>query len=439
MSNILDLLNNDFTNFEERKFNAVDSLILCELAYVCMPSSIPKYNDDAYGVETVPLSELLRGEDFSTMFSSGSTKVDEFRRNLLLAVASSPRYRGMRVGEVLERFDESNIDDSREQQFAAVTFDLTDCVGSSCFVVAFRGTDNTLVGWKEDFNMAFQCPIPAQESAAEYLLSISRRVCKDSCKSGGIQKIFSNITDYFANLFNKKNNNKNSDLDNSDNKNSDLDKRNLEDSSDCDLSDNPKIFVVGHSKGGNMAAYAAMRLDAQDRSLGNHISKIYSMDGPSFGSDVVDPKVFSRVVSRIEKVVPQSAFIGLIMDTGVPYKVTTADSIGLMQHFGMYWQVKDGDFDYCNCVTPRALAVSKAANEWMMNLPFEERKRRIDSVYSIFSSLGYSTFDEMSSHWSEVVPKLLKIAMHMDSKTYELIRSVMSAFALANVPSDKEN
>ncbi|RIY18762.1 triacylglycerol lipase, partial [Gardnerella vaginalis] len=67
MSNILDLLNNDFTNFEERKFNAVDSLILCELAYVCMPSSIPKYNDDAYGVETVPLSELLRGEDFSTM------------------------------------------------------------------------------------------------------------------------------------------------------------------------------------------------------------------------------------------------------------------------------------------------------------------------------------------------------------------------------------
>ena len=429
MSNILDLLNNDFTNFKERKFNAVDSLILCELAYICMPESIPKYNDDSNALATVPLSELLRGEDFSSMFSSGSTKVDEFRKNLLLAVESSPRYRGMRVGEVLERFDESNIDDSCEQQFAAVTFDLTDCIGSSCFVVAFRGTDNTLVGWKEDFNMAFRCPVPAQESAAEYLFSISRRACKDSCKSGGIRGIFSSVGDYFANLFNKKSDFKNSDLDNSDNTNS----------NDCDLSDNPKIFVVGHSKGGNMAAYAAMRLDAQDRSLGNHINKIYSMDGPSFGSDVVDPKVFSRVVSRIEKVVPQSAFIGLIMDTGVPYKVTAADSIGLMQHFGMYWQVKDGDFDYCDCVTPRALAVSKAANEWMMNLPFEERKRRIDSVYSIFSSLGYSTFDEMSAHWSEVVPALLKIAMRMDSKTHELIRSVMSAFALASVPSDKEN
>ena len=418
MSNILDLLNNDFTNFEERKFNAVDSLILCELAYICMPESIPKYNDDSNSLATVPLSELLRGEDFSSMFSSGSTKVDEFRKNLLLAVASSPRYRGMRVGEALERFDESNIDDSREQQFAAVTFDLTDCVGSSCFVVAFRGTDNTLVGWKEDFNMAFRCPVPAQESAAEYLLSISRRACKDSCKSGGIRGIFSSVGDYFANLFNKK----------SDFKNSDLDKSNLENSNDCDLSDNPKIFVVGHSKGGNMAAYAAMRLDAENQQLGDLVSKIYSMDGPSFGSDVVDPKVFSRVVSRIEKVVPQSAFIGLIMDTGVPYKVTLADSIGLMQHFGMYWQVKDGDFDYCDHVTPRALAVSKAANDWMLNLPFEERKRRIDSVYNALTSLGYPTFDEISAHWSELLPKILSIATHMDSKTYELIRNIMSAF-----------
>ena len=188
-----------------------------------------------------------------------------------------------------------------------------------------------------------------------------------------------------------------------------------------------------------MAAYASMRLDAKNEELGNLISKIYSMDGPSFGSDVVDPAVFEHVSGRIEKVVPQSAFIGLIMDTGVPYKVTTADSIGLMQHFGMYWKVKNGDFDYCDCVTPRALAVSKAANEWMMNLPFEERKRRIDAVYKIFSDLGYPTFDEMYSHWSEVVPKLLKVAMHMDSKTHELIRSVMSAFALAGGSSDKKS
>lgn len=416
MSNILDLVSNDFTDFTNRKFNAVDALVFCELAYICMPDSIPKYDDDSDNLNTVPLCELLRGEDFSSMFSSGSAKVDDFRKSLLLAVAASPRYRGMRVGEVLERFDESKVDDSCEQQFAAVTFDLTDCVGYRCFVVAFRGTDNTLVGWKEDFNMAFRCPVPAQESAAEYLLSIARRVHKNYCNNSVNNNIFHRIFGYFANLFGKKT--EQADMSQSYTLQNDIVNQN----------NDSNIFVVGHSKGGNMAAYATMRLDAENQQLGDLVSKIYSMDGPSFGSDVVDPKVFSRVVSRIEKVVPQSAFIGLIMDTGVPYKVTLAESIGLMQHFGMYWQVKDGDFDYCDHVTPRALAVSKAANDWMLNLPFEERKRRIDSVYNALTSLGYPTFDEISAHWSELLPKILSIATHMDSKTYELIRNIMSAF-----------
>ena len=412
MSNVIDLLRNDFSTFAQRKFNAVDSLILCELSYINMPTSVPKYCDNPKDISTVSINELLRIEDYSSMFSSGSPKVDKFRRKLLLAVASSPRYRGIRVGEYLERFDESNIDESLEQQFAGVTFDLSNCEGIDnphTLVVAFRGTDSTLVGWKEDFNMAFRCPVPAQESAAEYLTSVAQRYSKRYSNKNFFKKIFANkLFARFSKSF-------------------------------VDSQNNPNIIVVGHSKGGNMAAYAAMRLDATSQKLGNLVSKIYSMDGPGFACDVVDTSVFANVSSRIEKVVPQSAFIGLIMDTGVPYKVTVADSIGLMQHFGMYWQIKDGDFDYCDCVTPRALAVSKAANEWMMNLPFEERKRRIDSVYSIFSSLGYPTFDEMSSHWSEVVPKLLKIAMHMDSKTYELIRSVMSAFALAGGSSDKKS
>ena len=411
MPNIIDLLRNDFSTFAQRKFNAVDALILCELSYINMPTSVPKYCDNPKNISTVSINELLRIEDYSSMFASGAPKVDKFRRKLLLAVASSPRYRGIRVGEYLERFDESNIDESLEQQFAGVTFDLSNCEGIDnphTLVVAYRGTDNTLVGWKEDFNMAFRCPVPAQESAAEYLTSVAQRYSKRYSNKNFFNKLFANKL--FA-RFSK---------------------------SSVDLqNNNTNIIVVGHSKGGNMAAYAAMRLDATSQKLGDLVSKIYSMDGPGFASDVVDTSVFANVSSRIEKVVPQSAFIGLIMDTGVPYKVTTADSIGLMQHFGMYWQVKNGDFDYCDCVTPRALAVSKAANEWMMNLPFEERKRRIDAVYKIFSNLGYPTFDEMSLHWSEVVPKLLKVAMHMDSKTHELIRSVMSAFALVGGSNKK--
>lgn len=484
MPNILDLITSDYRTFAQRPFNATDSLVFCELSYLRMPSSVPLYSADSKGISTVPITDLLRAEEFSTMFSCGSPKVDEFRQNLLMAVLANPRYRGLRVGEVLERFDESH-----EQQFAGVTFDLSNCEGiddsffdaksemiaygsgsgvtgsdsgsdsdsinsvdsdsaetnsvennsvepdstetssiehasdsgisnnssrsgffvtlvnlfknihnisqffskkssifsnlskkrsySGALVVAFRGTDNTLVGWKEDFNMAFRCPIPAQESAEEYLTSVAKR------SSNKRYNLRSNI---------------------------------------------PRLLVAGHSKGGNMAVYASMKLDSNDKKLGSRIEKIYSMDGPGFASDVVNMEVFSDVSSRVEKVVPTSAFIGLLMDSALKYRVTQAESIGLMQHFGMYWQIKDGDFAYCDSVTPRALAVSNAVNHWMSGLDFDDRKRRIENVYNALSSLGYCTFDEMSLHWSEVLPKLWQITSNLDVKSKELLRDILMAF-----------
>lgn len=414
MPNIIDLLRNDFSTFAQRKFNAVDALILCELSYINMPTSVPKYCDNPKNISTVSINELLRIEDYSSMFASGAPKVDKFRRKLLLAVASSPRYRGIRVGEYLERFDESNIDESLEQQFAGVTFDLSSCEGidnPNTIVVVFRGTDNTLVGWKEDFNMAFRCPIPAQESAAEYLISVTQRYSKYIAKKASLLQ---KISSFFAKSTNLKRDNRYNN-----NKRSDNNKRN----------NSPNIIVTGHSKGGNMASYATMRLDAENEKLGNLVSKIYSMDGPGFANDVVDTSVFSRVASRIEKVVPQSSIIGLLMDNGLPYKVARADSVGLMQHFGMYWHVEDGDFDYRDEVTARAAAIAKAMNSWMFDLPVEERKRRIDSVYNVLSSLGYPTFDLLASHWSELVPKLLGMATHLDAKSYELIRGIIAAVA----------
>ena len=569
MSNILDLISTDFRTFAQRPFNATDSLVFCELAYLRMPKSVSNYNSSSKGISTVPITDLLRAEEYSNMFSCGSPKVDEFRLNLLMAVVANPRYRGLRIGESLERFD-----DTLEQQFAAMTFDLSDCEGidssfpmkpivasdfanslvknwfnanysseskedlkkhdssqnnssqnnlskndliknnliknnyadlykdssvnesesgntsdngagvnagsnaesnasdisgdgssnsynnnsdnnsvksventgfftkiahklgcalskifsfklfkkskskeaySGALVVAFRGTDNTLVGWKEDFNMAFRCPIPAQESAEEYLLSIAKRSSK---KRYNLHKAV------------------------------------------------PRIIVAGHSKGGNMAVYAAMKLNSgnlnscklkpgkmkldklnygnkdknsADKNSSNsnsannilcdRLERVYSMDGPGFASDVINIDIFSDLVPKIEKIVPSSAFIGLLMPEGLPYKVTEADSIGLMQHFGMYWQVKNGDFAYCNSVTKRSLAVSKVVNRWMSGFDFDERKRRIESVYNALSSLGYPTFDEISSHWSEMLPKLWYMTSHIDDKSRSLFLDVLAAIA----------
>ena len=134
-----------------------------ELSTCDWPGLVPAFGE-AKSVATVPIRDLLRAESYDEMFVSNSSEMNDYRLSLLRAVCESPRFRGLRVGEYAERLDEGE-----QQQFAAMAFDLGADFG---LYVAFRGTDGTLVGWKEDFNMAVRCPVPSQESAYRYADSI---------------------------------------------------------------------------------------------------------------------------------------------------------------------------------------------------------------------------------------------------------------------------
>lgn len=166
MGNVVDYVRREFRGFGELAFSNVDSLVLSELSYMRLLGLVPAFGE-AKSVATVPIRELLRAESYDEMFVSNSSDMNDYRLSLLRAVCESPRFRGLRVGEYAERLDEGE-----QQQFAAMTFD----VGGDCgLYVAFRGTDGTLVGWKEDFNMAVRCPVPSQKSAYRYADSILDR------------------------------------------------------------------------------------------------------------------------------------------------------------------------------------------------------------------------------------------------------------------------
>lgn len=248
--------------FAHKPFGAVDSLVLSELAYIRMPAAVPLFGS-ARSIATVPIWKLLQAEHYPEMFCTGS-QYDAGRHDLLVAVAESPRFRGLRVGEYAERFDEHT-----ETQFAAVTFDLTDCDGiqpdadsaRTMLYVAFRGTDNSLVGWKEDFNMSVRCPVPSQSQAVEYYRSVDERA---------------------SNPF---------------------------------AAHPARIAVGGHSKGGNLAVYTAMKTQS------DHISRIFSHDGPGFMREVTRSHAFHAIEPRVEKTVPESSVIGMLMSTVSRYTI----------------------------------------------------------------------------------------------------------------------
>ena len=70
-----------------------------------------------------------------------------------------------RFGNMLATKYVNKIETEQEKQFSAITVLMPD----DTIYVSFRGTDNTIVGWKEDFNMSFKSHIASQISAKEYL------------------------------------------------------------------------------------------------------------------------------------------------------------------------------------------------------------------------------------------------------------------------------
>lgn len=199
--NFVTYVQTQLDTFDERPFCEVDSLVLSWLSYYRLPETLQKItqNDDC-----VAIHEWLRAEDFDAMM--GSLWDPAGSRDLLFAICASPRFRNMDMTHYETVFNKET-----EEQFAAMTFMLP----NGDLYVAFRGTDSTLVGWKEDFNLAFQCPVLSQETARRYL-----------------KKVASEFPD-------------------------------------------GRIYVGGHSKGGNLAVYAAITCDSW---IQERIEAIYSHD-----------------------------------------------------------------------------------------------------------------------------------------------------------------
>lgn len=145
MGNIIDYVKEEMRKADEKPFSEVDSLVLCQFSYLLFDGIVPGFEQEC-GKTTV--KDLYKAEFFSTIFpDNGSRKENQ---QLLLAMAASPRFRDMALCHYV-----NETDAAAEKQFAAITI----TVDEDTKYVAFRGTDSTLVGWKEDFNMAYITPV----------------------------------------------------------------------------------------------------------------------------------------------------------------------------------------------------------------------------------------------------------------------------------------
>lgn len=301
--------------FRQVSVNAVDSLIFSTLVYIDFSEIVPW-----------DLKQSISLSDAASKLLSLPHPEDRCRVKadllLLKAAAQSPRFRDIRLTGY-----KSELLQEEESQFAAIAFLLDD---GSAFL-AFRGTDDTLVGWKENFNMSFQDIVPAQRSASAY-------------------------TESFADIF------------------------------------TGAIRLGGHSKGGNLAVFSAATVspDTQGR-----IWAVFNHDGPGFSDYLMEHPGYATMVPKIHTYIPQSSVVGMLLEHKESYSVIYSKSMGILQHEPYRWEVMGRDFIHMEEITQGAKIADNTVRGWVAGMTREERCELVESLYAALSESGADTVEDL--------------------------------------------
>lgn len=324
--------------FAEKPFCEIDGLVYSHLSYYVFDGIVPKLGEDK---PAVMLSDAAQRMDWHNFISVKWET--EKNRELFYKLAFSRRYRNTKVNFLVEEADE-------DVQFCALTFLL----GNGDVFISFRGTDDTLVGWKEDFYMAYRTPVGAQIKSAEYVNAVAKRLAR---------------------------------------------KKNL------------RLYLGGHSKGGNLAVYAAMACDAR---LKHKIGRIYDMDGPGFRPDFLETLDYDGVRDKILKIVPNESFVGMLMERKEDYELIQSSEIGTQQHACFSWCVEGDRFVRAGAPVPERKELYDRFNNWIFSLEIEQVGEFIDSLFKLIELTDAKTLTDLKNVKGGEMPK----KMHSISQEY---------------------
>ncbi|MBR6028800.1 MAG: DUF2974 domain-containing protein [Clostridia bacterium] len=328
-------------------WRAADSAVLASLCYLNPPEK--GRSDEGLSLREFALS----------LPEKGSGSLYEGRRTLCILAAGSRRFGDIRISRFVY-----NVNPEAGIQFAAFCAQLPDGVTAVCF----RGTDATLVGWREDFELSYSSPVPAQTAAVDYL--------RDA--PGG------------------------------------------------------RLILLGHSKGGNLAAYAASHVptDVQAR-----IEGIWSFDGPGLDEETAASPGYAAVSGKIHSLIPQSSIIGLLMDYHPVYTIVRAEGASLMQHNLHTWQMDGPDFAVLQDTTFSSQLMDRALHDWMRQAAPEQRQLFVESVFKVLQASGAVSVSDFRSLELPQVARMAKAAAELEPETRKLVMQLFAGFFTAGASS----
>jgi len=329
MANIMDYLDwrGDLTLAQD-PFNEVDSLILCQLVYINFEYIVPARWSDG----SVTLAEAA--EQYFSMYNDEQIQhlsyVIRISVPLLRKLSRCARFANTKLSKF-----ESIIDLDRTKQFAAMHIELED----GTVYITYRGTDNTIVGWKENFNMSISTPVAAQYEAVRYVEDISEESDK-------------------------------------------------------------RLRLGGHSKGGNLAVYAAVMCHPR---IKERIIAVYNNDGPGFDEKMLKSDAYLEMRERIVTIVPQSSVVGMLLEHAEEYIVVQSYMSLLVQHEAFSWEVMGNAFVKGENLEKKSELLDITLKSWLAQLDKSQRQQFITALFHVFEAGDIRTFEDLSrAKWQKI-------------------------------------
>ena len=334
MPTIFDYLKaNQYDSFYDKEFTVLDALALTELAYLPFEDLVPAEISVQNYISLQHLAEQFE-EKFQGKYPPLGM-VNAHRLKLLSYLSRFKRYKHIRA---LGFANDVSLDS--QKQFAAITYQIR----PKEYLVVFRGTDDSIIGWKEDFHLTYMKEIPAQLAARDYLKEV-------------------------------------------------LDKL------------DGKVWLAGHSKGGNLATYAACHVET---SIQDRIQKVYSFDAPGLHSSIRNSDNFKAIEGKILSIIPENSIVGMMLETPETDLVVKSKTFGLLQHLMVSWEIEGDQFKVVPKVTEDSIQVDQTLKSWTASLSEEELRDFFDLFFGLFIEADIHRFGDITVDTPVKIQKLIE-------------------------------
>lgn len=336
--------------FQEKLVTDIDILVLTEIAYLPFDEIVSSSFEEKTAIS---LNQL--GKEFETIkekeHKNNPFMITKERIQLLDVVSKSLRFKDVKVFGFM-----NDIDDELTKQFAAVCYQWEE---ESRWII-FRGTDESLTGWKEDFMMTYSDLIPAQIDAIEYLRKQA---------------------EFFSGSLN----------------------------------------ISGHSKGGNLSLYASAM---QEEDIQHRIQQIYCWDAPGVHRSILNTEGYQRVVSKAKRYIPQDSIVGLMLESQVPYHIIESQGSGISQHSALMWNIEDDHFVELTELTRNSQLTDQTFKQWTEVVSDEDLKLFFDTFFELIFEMGVETVNDVYYNFRMYMRQFFEKAYQMDTEKREILLRV---------------